>query len=130
MILTEQQRDFLDEVHYAIVGTLNANGAIQQTVVWYLREGDELRFSIGANSVKARNLRRTPHATVTVAAGRRYLTVSGSASLEPVDPDLRYRMAVRYIGVERAAAWVAQRPEAARASVRLTIAQVYGQGVA
>jgi PPOX class probable F420-dependent enzyme len=129
MSFTQQQRAFLDQVHYAVVGTLNADGSIQQTVVWFLREGDELRFSLGAASVKARNLRRNPTITLTVEDGQRYLTASGAATVEPVDPDLRYRLAVRYLGAERAAEWITQRPGVERVSVRIAVRRVYGQGV-
>src|SRR5919109_4112460 len=125
MILTEQQRAFLDEVRYAVVGTLNQDGSIQQTVVWFLREGDDLRFSLGADSVKARNLRRNPTVTLTVEEGVRYLTLSGSATVGPVDQELRQRLATRYVGAERAAEWLKQRPDVERASARITVRRVY-----
>lgn len=127
--LTPAQIAFLDEPHYAVVGTLNADGTIQQTVVWYLLEDQQIRFGIGGNSIKARNLQRTPQITVTVAAGVRYLSVSGTATVEPTDPDLRRRLALRYLGAERVDEWLARRPEASRLSVRVTIQRVYGQGV-
>ncbi|MCG8347381.1 MAG: TIGR03618 family F420-dependent PPOX class oxidoreductase [Chloroflexales bacterium] len=129
MVLTERQRAFLDEVHYAVVGTLNQDGTIQQTVVWYMLDANDIRFNVAAHSVKVRNLSHNPLATLTVVAGTRYLSLSGSAIVEPLDADLRYRMAVRYLGSEQARIWVAKRPELERASVRLTIRQVYGQGV-
>jgi PPOX class probable F420-dependent enzyme len=129
MELTERQRAFLDEVHYAVVGTFNQNRTIQQTVVWYMLDANEIRFNIAAKSVKARNLSHNPFTTLTVVAGTRYLSLSGSAIVEPLDADLRYRIAVRYLGPEQASVWVTRRPEIERASVRLTIRQVYGQGV-
>jgi PPOX class probable F420-dependent enzyme len=129
MVLTEQQRAFLNEKHYAVVGTLNRDGSIQQTVIWYLLDGDELRFSLGASSVKVRNLRRSPTITLTVEDGMRYLTLSGSGAVGPVDPDLRYRLAVRYLGADTAAEWVTRNPGVERASVRITIQRAYGQGV-
>src|SRR5215218_8558457 len=112
MPFTDQQRAFLDEARCAVVGTHNADGSIQQTVVWFIREGEQLRFSAGAASVKAANLRRSASITLTVADAGRYLTVGGSAEVEPADAELRMRLAMRYLGAERAAAWVAQRPEA------------------
>jgi PPOX class probable F420-dependent enzyme len=98
-------------------------------VVWFLREGDELRFSTGAGSVKARNLRRNPQISLTVEDGARYLTLSGSGIVEPADPELRLRLALRYLGPERAAEWVTLRPGAERASVRMSVRRVYGQGI-
>jgi PPOX class probable F420-dependent enzyme len=129
MPLTEQQQAFLDDVRYAVVGTLNADGSIQQTVVWFIRAGEQLRFSTGANSVKAANLRRSPTITLTVADGGRYLTVSGQASVEPADSELRLQLATHYLGAERAAEWVARRQDIARVSVRITVQRAYGQGV-
>jgi len=129
MPFTEQQRVFLDATRYAVVGTLNADGSIQQTVVWFIREGQQLRFSAGASSVKAANLRRGPTITLTVADGGRYLTVSGHATVEPADAELRLRLATRYLGAERAAEWVARRQDVARISVRITARRAYGQGV-
>lgn len=129
MPLTDTQRAFLDEVHYAVVGTLNRDGTIQQTVIWYIREGDELRFSLGANSIKAKNLRRNPAITFTVPDGGRYLTVSGIATVEPADPELRLHLATRYLGAERAAEWIKQGTGVERASVRITVQRTYGQGI-
>jgi PPOX class probable F420-dependent enzyme len=127
--LTPAQREFLDGRHYAVVGTLNADASIQQTVVWYLLDGDQIRFSVGAGSMKATNLARQATISLTVENGPRYLTLSGLAAVEPADPDLRHRLAVRYLGPDQAAAWVARRPDAPRASVRMTIRRVYGQGI-
>jgi PPOX class probable F420-dependent enzyme len=129
MHLNEQQCAFLDEVHYAVVGTLDRDGGIQQTVVWYVREGDELRFSLGANSVKAQNLRRNPTLTLTVEDGMRYVSLSGSATIEPADQELRRQLSTRYLGAERAVEWLKQNPNAERASVRIAVQRVYGQGV-
>jgi PPOX class probable F420-dependent enzyme len=128
-ILTDAQQAFLDEVRYSVVGTLNADGSIQQTVVWFLREGVELRFSTGAASKKVRNLLRDPTVTLAVADGGRYLTISGSAVVEPADSELRLRLAVRYLGAARAAEWVTRRAGAPRASVRISPRRAYGQGV-
>jgi PPOX class probable F420-dependent enzyme len=127
--LTPVQREFLAGRHYAVIATLNTDGSIQQTVVWYLLDGDQIRFGVGAGSVKAANLRHRPTISVTIEDGTRYLTLSGEATVEPVDPDLRLRLAVRYLGPDQAAAWVARRPDAPRASVRMSIRRVYGQGI-
>ncbi len=126
---TDSQIALLDEVHYAVLGTLNPNGSIQQTVVWYLREEHTICFSAGGHSFKVRNLRLNPTCTVTIEDGGRYLSVSGTAEVRPVDPDLRYRMAVRYLGAERAAEWMTRRPDAARVSVLLYPQRAYGQRV-
>lgn len=128
MLLSDAQRAFLDEVHYAVVGTLNPDGTIQQTVVWYLLEDNGIRISIGAGSKKIRNLRANPTMTVTVEAAQRYLTLSGTAQIEPADQELRRRLAIRYVGADRADEWLQRRPDAPRATLRMIYSRVYGQG--
>ena len=129
-MLTSAQRAFLNEVHYGVLGTLNHDQTVQQTLVWYVFEDECFRFSVGANSIKVRNIQRTGTATLTVVAGKHYCTVSGAAYVEPADVEFRRRLAERYINdPERVAAWMLRRPDAPRATLRLTIRNVYGQGV-
>ncbi|MFV9505895.1 MAG: PPOX class F420-dependent oxidoreductase [Oscillochloridaceae bacterium umkhey_bin13] len=128
-ILNPAQRSFLMGRHYAVIATLRPDGSIQQTVVWYLLEAEQIRFGMGANSVKARNLRHNPTISLTIEDGPRYLTLSGIATIEPTDPMLRRRLAERYLGTDQVEAWLARRPDAPRASVRMVINRVYGQGV-
>lgn len=129
MSLTDPQIAFLSERRYATLATLNADGSIQQTVVWFLLDGDALRVSVGAHSVKARNIRRHPTASLSVEDTVRYLTISGAASVEPADPELRRRLAARYLEPARVDEWLARRPDAARATLRITVGRVYGQGI-
>lgn len=129
LTLSPAQCAFLDELHYAVIGTLNPNGSIQQTVVWYLREEHQLRFGIADHSIKARNLRQNPTITVTIVDGTRYLSLSGLASVEPADMELRRRLAARYRGPDQVEAWVSRRPDVARATVRVTVYRAYGQQV-
>lgn len=128
-LLSPAQRAFLAEKHYGVFATINADGSIQQTVVWYLLDGDTIRISVGAHSIKVANLRRNPQASLAIEATRQYLTLSGDAAVEPYDPSLREQLALRYVGPERAAAWLQQRPDAARLALRLTIRRVYGQAI-
>lgn len=128
-MLSEAQREILHGRHYAVVGTLNADGSIQQTLIWYIFEDDQIRFGLGAHSVKARNLRRSSQITLTLQVDNRYLTVSGTASVEPPDDAMRRRIAARYMPPERLEEWLARPTAIERASVRMTISRAYGQGV-
>jgi PPOX class probable F420-dependent enzyme len=128
-MLNEAQRAVLNGRHYGVVGTLNADGSIQQTLIWYILEDDQIRFGLGAQSVKARNLRRSPQITLTVQVDNRYLTVSGTATVEPPDNAMRRRIAARYLPAEQLEAWLARPTSFERASVRMAISRVYGQGV-
>jgi PPOX class probable F420-dependent enzyme len=128
-MLTPAQLEFLHGRHYAVVGTLNADGSVQQTLVWYIFEDNVIRFSLGAQSVKAKNVRRTGKLTLTIQAEARYFTVSGAASVEPPDPELRRRIAARYLPAEQLDAWLARPALFERASIRMQIEKAYGQGV-
>ena len=105
MPLTSAQLAFLDGINFAVVATLNPDGSPQLTVVWYLREGNELVFNTAAGRLKHRNLLRDPRlsATVLSADGYRYITAKGSATLDDASgQDVIYRLAVRYDGEQEA----------------------------
>lgn len=129
MEFTPAQCTFLDDLHYAVIGTLNPDGTIQQTVVWFLREGNELRVSAQAKSIKARNLRQNPTVTVTIEAGTRYLTIKGTALVEAADIELRRRLIARYRGPEAVEEWLSRRPNAERISIRIRPLRTYGQQI-
>lgn len=110
---TETQRAFLDRPLNAIVATLDARGHPSQSVVWYVREGNALWISIGPESVKARHLRHDPRVSVLVLGedGGSYLRIAGTAALAGiVDAAARTRLITRYVGSDRAAAWLAAHP--------------------
>jgi len=76
---------FLDEVHFAVAATLDADGLPHQTVVWYMRDGDDLIINVPESSLKYKHLQRQPYLSVCIEDGFRYATVSGSVELIP-DP--------------------------------------------
>lgn len=105
MSLTDEQRTFLDEVHFAVVATLNPDGSPQLTTLWYLRDGDDLVFNTAVGRLKERNLRRDPRlaATILSADGYRFITVKGTARLDEASgQEIIHRLAVRYDGPESA----------------------------
>ena len=110
---TEQQRAFLDQPLSAVVATLRRDGTASQSVVWFVREGDELWMSVAPDSLKARHLRRDPRISVLVlsANGWQFLEVEGTAtSDERVTPELRLQLIGKYVGADHAPAWVAEHP--------------------
>ena len=94
-----------------MLGTTNADGTVQQTVMWYLFENDTIVMNTKAGRVKDRNIRRNPHISVCVQDGYNYVTVSGSADLID-DPAIAqadiYRLAVRYNGEETVKRMIAE----------------------
>ena len=133
MALTEEQRRFLEEVRFAVLGTVNPSGSPHLTMMWYLIEGDELVFNTVRSRAKALNLDRDPRVSLLIydATGYRYLRIDGRARRVD-DPavgqaDIR-RLALRYYGgdtarVERAAEARWSREE--RVTYRVPIARVY-----
>lgn len=97
--LDEQTRAFLAEPHFAVLATLNADGTIQQTVMWYDVDGDEILMNTAAGRVKDGNLRRDPRISVCVEDGYRFVTLSGAVRLNEdqatTQADIR-RLALRY----------------------------------
>lgn len=103
--LTDQIRTFLQERRVAILATLNQDGTIQQTVMWYLFENDIIVMNTIAGRIKERNIRRNPYVSVCFEEDSGYLSISGPVEFID-DPELGqrdiYRLAVRYHGEEQA----------------------------
>ena len=96
-------RDLLEHPNYAVISTLNANGAIHNTVVWINAEGSD---KVAVNSAVGRlwptNLQRDPRVSVLVFdAGDAYhfLEIRGTAtgSLEDADEHIN-ALTKKYIG--------------------------------
>jgi PPOX class probable F420-dependent enzyme len=132
MALTPEQRAFLLERHFAVLGTTNASGSPHITVMWYLLDGDEILFNTAAGRAKEINLERDPRASLLVYAedGYSYIRIDGRVKVvtdpETTQRDIR-RLGSRYYGdetrVERAVRdnWGKQR----RISYRLPTTRVY-----
>ncbi|MBA3825147.1 MAG: PPOX class F420-dependent oxidoreductase [Ktedonobacterales bacterium] len=97
--LDEKTRTFLNEKRFAVLATLNADGTIQQTVMWYLLDGDEVVMNTAAGRVKDGNLRRNPNVSICIEDGYRFVTLSGPVRLSEdqatAQADIR-RLAERY----------------------------------
>jgi PPOX class probable F420-dependent enzyme len=103
--LSEKARAFLQERHFAVLGTINPDGTLQLTTMWYLLEDDIIVMNTKAGRIKDRNMRRDPHISICVNDGYDYVTVSGMVEIID-DPTIAqhdiYRLAVRYDGEEAA----------------------------
>lgn len=106
MPLSEAQRRFLEERHFAVLGTTNPSGSPNLTVMWYLLDGEDILFNTRAGRQKERNLTHDPRASLVVydhANPYRYLRIDGRVR-EDRDPartqaDIR-RIALRYYADE------------------------------
>ena len=85
--LTEEMRDFLEAVHFAVVATLRADGLPHQTVMWYaLEEDGTVLLNTPFDSLKHRHLKRDPRLSVCVEDGYRYVTLRGKVEINE-DPE-------------------------------------------
>jgi PPOX class probable F420-dependent enzyme len=100
MTLTERQREYLESKNlFAILATINPDGTAQQTVMWYELHGDTIVMNTKAGRVKSHNLERDQRVSICVPNGDRYITITGTAELDP-NPEVGHagirRLAERY----------------------------------
>lgn len=101
---------FLELPVVAVLATHRRDGTVLLSPVWHRWRDRGFEIWVGGNDVKVRHLRRDPRATVLVAETDlpyRGVEVRGEAAF--VDRDLTasaLEIASRYVGKERAAAFV------------------------
>jgi PPOX class probable F420-dependent enzyme len=104
VVFDEATRRLLDDRNFATVATLNPDGGPQTSVVWILRQGDTVVFSVTAARQKARNLARDPRISMTVfETGNPYHSVEirGTAELaEDPGKSLPRALSHKYLGGE------------------------------
>jgi PPOX class probable F420-dependent enzyme len=87
MTLTESHRDLLQSP-VATLATIGSDGRPQQTVVWFLSDGDSVSLSLNTTRQKVKNLRERPQCSLLIldpANSQRYLEIRGDAELTPDD---------------------------------------------
>lgn len=82
----DSMREFLDGRHYATLATLNEDGTIHLTPVWYLFEDERFFVSSASSARKARNILSRPEASIVVDSRRRqgderHVSASGTAEI-------------------------------------------------
>jgi PPOX class probable F420-dependent enzyme len=83
----ESHLDLLDS-DVATLATIAANGAPQQTVIWFLYHNGQLKLSLNTSRRKTKNLIKRPQCGLLfldLAVPQRYLEVRGIAQVEPDD---------------------------------------------
>ena len=105
----EEIRAFLSHgTRTAKVATIGPRGQPHVMPVWFVLDGEELVFTTGGDSVKARNLRRDPRAAVVVdeeVAPYAFVHIRGHVTLsENLEELLRFATVIggRYMGADRA----------------------------
>lgn len=128
MALDPVARAFLEERRFAVLATINADGAPQQSVMWYLLDGDTVVMNTKRGRVKDRNLINDNRASICVEDGQRYVAVYGRIEMNDdqtvAQADIK-ALAARYDGpeeAERVSATVFGKQQ--RVSLRMSIERV------
>lgn len=121
---TETIDKFLDEQHVGIIVTINKDGAPNPMPIWYIHRDGVFLMRTGANSAKAKNIRRDPRISICVQSEQlpyKSVTVWGTATLTGDDAGLGREIAVRYLGEQRAAAYLKASAASPTAEEEVTI---------
>lgn len=90
---------------FPVLATLNPDGTIQQSVMWFDLEGDRIMMNTKLGRHKDRNLRENQTVSLCFEDETRYVTLSGRIEIiddrERAQADI-YRLAIRYDGEEAA----------------------------
>jgi PPOX class probable F420-dependent enzyme len=128
-ILSEAARTFLEEKRFAVLATLNRDGSVQQTTMWYLLEDETILMNTLAGRLKDRNLRRDGRISLCVEDGYRYLTISGQVEIID-DPEIAqrdiHRLSARYHGESQEAQQMDTRfSKEQRVTLRLKVEHIH-----
>jgi PPOX class probable F420-dependent enzyme len=104
VLIPEDVRAFLEEPHFAVMGTIDRSGTPQLTVMWYaLVAGEDVVVLNATRGLrKERNLRRDARMSLCIEDGMRYVTLEGRAELvddrETQEHEVNALIAPRYLG--------------------------------
>lgn len=85
--IPDDYRDLLGG-DFATLATIGPDGRPQVSEVWFLAEGDTVRFSLHTTRQKTKNLERNPACSaflLDLANPHRYLEIRGDAEVSPDD---------------------------------------------
>ncbi|AOR32406.1 PPOX class F420-dependent enzyme [Streptomyces fodineus] len=128
--LNDAVRRLIDDPVPAVLGTVNADGSPQTSVVWVGRDGDDLLVSTAAGRRKERNIHRDGRVSLTVydpVDPLRYVEVRGTATVtEDVGRELAVRLAEQYEGPGAGQEYLELPPEVTRVVIRISPVRVVG----
>lgn len=93
----------LAQTQIGVLSTADAAGVPEGSPVWYAYDGNVIRILVHRDSRKARCIRENPQVSFVVdtrSAPYRGVIVRGAAHLSGPDPELRKKLAIRYLGEE------------------------------
>ena len=106
MTIPDNVREFLlSKYRFPVLATVNPDGTIQQSVMWFDLEGDQVLMNTKKGRYKDRNIRSNTAVSLCFEDEGTYVTISGRVEViddpERAQADI-YRLAVRYDGEEAA----------------------------
>lgn len=132
--LTPALRNFLAAPRFGVLATIAPDGTPRQSVMWYeLLDEETILMNTAEGRAKLHDLQRDPRASLCVADGYRYVTISGRVQL--VEDQARAqadiaRLAIRYVGEQEANAWIPQFQAQRRVTLLLHIERILAHGFA
>ncbi|MEU1788229.1 PPOX class F420-dependent oxidoreductase [Streptomyces sparsogenes] len=130
--LSDGLKKYLDESRaFATVATISPDGRPHLTVVWVIRDGDDLVFSTTADRLQGRNLARDPRITVMINPPDDpyvYAEIRGTATVTPdSDKEVLNKVSLKFTGQDYATFNPASRNDGERVVVRVTPTKVVGR---
>ena len=131
-VLSDELKKYLDDSRaFATVATLLPDGHPHLTVVWIMRDGDDLVFSTTLDRVQGKNLARDPRITVMINPAEepyKYAAVRGTASLTPDSTgEVLNALSVKYTGQDYATFNPDSVNDGDRVAVRVTPTKITGR---
>lgn len=124
MTLTDLARRLIDTNTFAVLATLNPDGAPQSSVIWVKRDADDVIFSTIRGRQKTRNMERDPRVSICMydpADAYKYVEIRGTVSMtEAGGRELINELSQRYDGVD----FRVEPPEVIRVVCRVTPTRV------
>jgi PPOX class probable F420-dependent enzyme len=130
--LDPKVRAFLEERRFAVLATINPDGSVQQSVMWYELRGDHIMMNTARGRFKDRNLLNDLRISICVEDQYRYVTIKGVAELNenPAQGQADIKaLAIRYEGPKRVEEMFAETfGKQHRVSILLPLANVDAHG--
>ena len=86
----------LKDRNWAVLATTNADGTVQQTLMWYALDDGSIVMNTAAGRRKHRNMVARPAVSVCVTDQDRFVTIQGQATVLPDDRALHRQIGLRY----------------------------------
>lgn len=131
MAVSASVRAFLEEKRFAVLATIGTDSLPHQTVMWYEFRDDAIIMNTAVGRIKERHLRHDPRASICIADGYRFVTISGNVEFiedgDAAQAEIR-RLTIRYNGPDNVDEQVKQYAKQQRVTVRVPVQHLIAYG--